>query len=426
MYIRCDYIETPEYGKQTSLPTGHTIDSLRLEMAKPAGKRQIEFFEVLVDRRIAEFCYYVIHERWRAAEIATIFLPAYRGKGLTVPTILFLKKHAQRHYPGLLRIEATSSSANAIAISTLLSAGFKIEGIRPAGYVRGDMISDAVLFGVVIGEGNLPPSSLYHFDSFTDRKKERARLMMQGKIVIEHEAKLLKHLGVYNRFASARQIIDVGCGFGQFADWLSKEFSAVREIVAVDPSRSMIRESEGKNNKKIKLFCSDGLKFIKKLPLGKTDVVCMRFVINHIPLRLWDSWLASIKRCLKPGGILCLTLADANYYKTCPEMPLMDAVFEHKKLLREKNGGIWNVPSVIGRQLHAAGYHRIVQESVCITTEDMGASNYAASIGDQFVWGIENSWGKTGELARKALFDASKRVDFWGQVKIGVHVGEKP
>ncbi|MCG2726811.1 MAG: class I SAM-dependent methyltransferase [Elusimicrobia bacterium] len=324
-----------------------------------------------------------------------------------------------------MRLEATASSSNSIAISILLSAGFKIEGVRPNGYIRGKMISDAILFGMLIGKVRNTVSSLYRFDSFRNRKKEKARLIKQGNILLKHEAQLMQDMGMFDKFAHAEQIIDIGCGFGQFAIWLSKKFPSVSRVIGVDPSEFMIQQSEAKDSPKVTMVCSDGLKFLESLPSGKTDIVCLRFVINHIPSRLWNRWLIAVKRCLKPGGIIYLTLADANYYKTSPELPLMDIMFEHKKLLREKNGGIWNTPSVIGRHLNIAGYNHLVQQSVCLTTEDMGMHNYAVSIGDQFIWGIEDSWKKTGELTKRLLLDASKDANFWGQVKIGIHVGEK-
>ncbi|MCK4936096.1 MAG: methyltransferase domain-containing protein, partial [Elusimicrobiales bacterium] len=395
------------------------------ELIKPVGTRQIEFFEVMFDGKTAGFCYYTIYERCRTAEIATIFLPKYRGKNLSFPTISFLIKHAIRYYPELLRMEATESSSNAIAISILLSAGFKIEGVRPNGYVCGKMISDAILFGMLLGKDRNTVSSLYRFDSFKNRKKEKARLIRQGNILLKHETQLMQDVGIFDKFAHAKQIIDIGCGFGQFALWLSKKFPTVNKIIGVDPSEYMIQESEAKGRRKVSMVCSDGLKFLERLPRGKTDIVCLRFVINHIPSHLWNRWLIAVKRCLKPGGIIYLTLADANYYKTSPKLPLMDIMFKHKKLLREKNGGIWNVPSVIGGHLHTAGYNRITQQSVCLNTKDMGSHNYAVSIGDQFIWGIEDNWKKTGELTKRLLLDASKQDDFWGQVKIGIHVGEK-
>lgn len=416
----------PKYGEQISLPSGFTFDNLLLEKAKPMGNKQIEFFEVILGRQIVGFCYYTIYERSRAAEIATIFLPKYRGRGFILPTISFLKKHAIQYYPKLIRLEATASSSNAVAISILLSVGFEIEGVRPAGYVRGEVVRDAILFGMLIEKSNNNVSGMYHFDSFKNKKIEKARLITQGQIVLKHEVKLLKHVGIYAKFAEAKQIVDIGCGFGQFAAWLATEFPAVEKVTCVDPSESMIRGSIVGESEKVKLICSDGLKFLEHLPAGKADIICLRFVINHIPARLWSRWLASSRRCLKPGGIVYLTLADANYYKTYPKLPLMDIMFKHKKLFREKNGGIWDVPAVIGRFLYAAGYRRITQESVCLTTEDMGVRNYATSIGNQFLWGIEDSWRKTGELARRSLFDASNHDDFWGQVKIGIHVGEKP
>lgn len=416
---------TLRYGEQISLPIGFTFNNLLSELSKTCGNRQIEFFEVMVGKRIAGFCYYTIYERYRAAEIAAIFLPEFRGQGLALPTISFLKEHIIHYYPKLIRIEATASSCNPIAISTLLSGGFKIEGIRPAGYVRGKIISDAILFGMLIGKKRIV-SSLYHFDCFKNKKKEKFRLMKQGQIVLTHEAKLLHSLGIWDRFANAEQIIDIGCGFGQFIDWLANEFPSVKKIIGVDNSESMIRGSIVRDRKKVRLVCSEGLKFLKHLSSRKADIICLRFVINHIPVSSWNHWLLNIKRCLKPGGIVYITLADANYYKTYPELPLMDIMFEHKKLVREKAGGIWNVPSVIGAQLHAAGYRGIIQQSVCITTEDMGKHNYAVSIGDQFLWGIEKEWDKTGKMAKDLLLDASRHDNFWGQVKIGVHVGEKP
>ena len=417
--------DKPKYGTQISLPTGFTFQALLREMENPAGKRRIEFFEILCGRKIIGFCYYTVYERYRAAELATIFMPGYRGKGLVSPTIRFLINHATRTYPQLLRVEATASSANPKAIASLLSAGFNVEGVRPAGYVRGNKISDAVLLGVVLKRDDMAPSSMYQIESFRDKTLERKRLLKQGEILLDQEAELIRNTGLQEKFSKAERIVDIGCGFGQFAAWLSKAFPETDKIFGVDPSRWMIRASEASGNRKVKLVCSDGLKFLDALPAGGTEAVCMRFVINHIPERLWGRWLTAARRCLKPGGFIYLTLSDANYYKTFPGLPLMDLLFSHKKLLREKNGGVWNVPAVIGGHLYAAGFRNITQKSTCLSTEKMGKQNYASSVGDQFVWGVEESWGRTGELARKSLIDAAKAQNFWGQVKFGIHIGEK-
>lgn len=415
----------PRYGVQISLPAGFTFETLLSEMEKPSGRRRIEFFEVLFGGKIAGFCYYTMYERSRSAELAAIYLPRYRGRGLSSGTIAFLIDHATRSYPRLLRVEATASSSNPAAVLALLSAGLKVEGILPSAYVRGEMISDAVLLGLVLKRPGARQDSLYRIESFKDKELERNRLLKQGELLLGHEADLIRASGLLEKFAAAGVIVDVGCGFGQFAAWLSATFPRTEQIVGVDPSAWMIKGSEAKGLRNVKLVCADGLGFLEGLPEGRAGAVCFRFVINHIPETLWGRWLAAAYRCLKPGGIVYLALADANYYKTHPRLPLMDLVFEHKRLLREKNGGIWNAPSVIGGYLHAAGFKNIAQKSACLSSETMGRKNFAVSVGDMFVWGVEESWGRTGELARKKLLAAAGKKGFWGQVKVGVHAGEK-
>lgn len=414
----------PRYGVQISLPAGFTFDTILSEMEKPSGSRRIEFFEVLLGGKIAGFCYYTVYERSRSAELAAIYLPRYRGRGLTSGTIEFLVDHASRTYPKLLRVEATASSSNPAAVSALLSAGLKVEGVLPSAYVRGEMISDAVLLGLVLERRGGRQSSLYKIESFKDKELERKRLLKQGEVLLDSETELIRSSGLQVKFASAGAIIDIGCGFGQFAAWLAGAFPSSK-VTGVDPSEWMIEKSEAKASGNVKLVRSDGLKFLEKLPEGSAGAVCFRFVINHIPEAAWGRWLAAAYRCLKPGGVIYLALADANYYKTHPRLPLMDLIFEHKRLLREKSGGVWNVPSVIGGYLHAAGFRNITQRSACLSSETMGRENFAESVGNMFVWGVEESWGCTGELARKKLLAASARKDFWGQIKFGIHAGEK-
>ena len=76
-------------------------------------------------------------------------------------------------------------------------------------------------------------------------------------------------------------ILDIGCGTGKFANYLSK-YNRIKKIDAIDFSNDMLRIAKIKKNKKINYINSDFKKYHIKT-FNKYDCITFMFhVINYV------------------------------------------------------------------------------------------------------------------------------------------------
>ena len=93
--------------------------------------------------------------------------------------------------------------------------------------------------------------------------------------------------------ASPRRVLEVGCGWGELAEWIARETGA--EVVAVDLSPRMVELARERG---IDATVAD----VQALPFadGKFDLVVAAWMLYHVPDL--DRGLAEIARVLRPGG----------------------------------------------------------------------------------------------------------------------------
>lgn len=113
-------------------------------------------------------------------------------------------------------------------------------------------------------------------------------------------------------------VVDVGCGAGRNALYLAAQGCDVQAFdgseVAIQSAQS---KSEGSNPRFFYHDLSDGLPFDE----GSVDLVTDIFVYKHQVLAAGrEKYRTEIKRVLKKGGLLLLSLADREdgYYSQCP------------------------------------------------------------------------------------------------------------
>ncbi len=144
-------------------------------------------------------------------------------------------------------------------------------------------------------------------------KKERAKFLIYQNIqtynrIAEHFAQKRKILTkdlikLSHLIKPGERILDVGCANGRFCELVFKKKA---KYWGIDTSRKMI-EIAKKQYPYAKFFVSDPLSF----PFGKNffDKVFCLSVFHHIPSKeLRIKFLQEIKRVLKPGGIIILTV----------------------------------------------------------------------------------------------------------------------
>jgi 2-polyprenyl-3-methyl-5-hydroxy-6-metoxy-1,4-benzoquinol methylase len=102
-------------------------------------------------------------------------------------------------------------------------------------------------------------------------------------------------------------ILDVGCGYGYVANYLSLESSG-RQVVGNDiaTDRLQVAQRTVGNRRNITFVLSDS----RNLKLGGLDGVILADVLHHIPYADQEQILADLFDKLKPGGVLVMRETD--------------------------------------------------------------------------------------------------------------------
>lgn len=95
--------------------------------------------------------------------------------------------------------------------------------------------------------------------------------------------------------AQPRRILEVGCGWGELAEWLARQTGA--EVVATDLSPRMVELARERG---IAARVAD----VRALPFpdGSFDVIVAAWMLYHVPEL--DAAVAELARVLRPGGTL--------------------------------------------------------------------------------------------------------------------------
>jgi SAM-dependent methyltransferase len=113
----------------------------------------------------------------------------------------------------------------------------------------------------------------------------------------EISARLAKYLPL---FAGAREILDIGCGRGEFLALLK---SNGQQALGLDLSDSMLEEARAKG-----LDCAkaDALQFLKNKPAASLDGIFSSQVIEHFQPDYLRRVISECFRVLRPGAVLLL------------------------------------------------------------------------------------------------------------------------
>lgn len=113
-------------------------------------------------------------------------------------------------------------------------------------------------------------------------------------------SKLKKH---YNLQPTSYKLLDVGCGNGRLSHFLKNE---PVNYIGVDNNRTMLRIAK-KKNPRVHFRYADACKL--PFPTHSFDAVWAIALLHHLPTKkLQLCALKEMKRVLKPGGLLCLTV----------------------------------------------------------------------------------------------------------------------
>jgi 2-polyprenyl-6-hydroxyphenyl methylase / 3-demethylubiquinone-9 3-methyltransferase len=258
--------------------------------------------------------------------------------------------------------------------------------------------------------------------SIHTKEKVEKLLANTGDMALKRRARrVIEELDPQN----GEKILDVGCGDGYYLHLLSN-LGIKLDLMGADFDKKAL-ESARKNlgSKEIKLFWTD---LMIKLPFkDKTfDKIIMSEVAEHLPNDV--NGLKEVRRVLKPGGVLVLTVPNANY-------PLfwdpVNWILERFFGAHIKSGfwaGIWNQhrrlykPAEIKKVVEGAGFKIKTVEALtwwCLPFNHNLLYFAAKTLyGGEFSPKVANSINKFKESKQKPTFIdfAFKLVNFFDRV----------
>jgi ubiquinone/menaquinone biosynthesis C-methylase UbiE len=113
----------------------------------------------------------------------------------------------------------------------------------------------------------------------------------------------LRSMGV--EISEARRVMDFGCGCGRTLRWLLDEYKTA-EFHGVDVSSSAINWCRKHLSGGFFVNCNQEPPL--PYPDEHFDVIYSISVFTHLDQRMQDLWLAELRRLLKPGGWLLITV----------------------------------------------------------------------------------------------------------------------
>ena len=141
------------------------------------------------------------------------------------------------------------------------------------------------------------PKDIGKFYDAYERPPHRATPLGEEKLIV---TKILQ-----DKVKSGSEIVDLGCGFGEFA-CLLKNTNPSWIVKAVDFNLEHIKSILYKNN-----VIPVSKNFIEKFDL-RSNAVTLLHVIEHIPFSELKKIISNISRSLKSGGILVITTPNFN------------------------------------------------------------------------------------------------------------------
>jgi ubiquinone/menaquinone biosynthesis C-methylase UbiE len=190
----------------------------------------------------------------------------------------------------------------------------------------------------------------------------RRRLARRAQMVVEHCS-----------IGPGKTVLEIGCGTGTLTEVLAKTGATV---VATDIFQDFLNAVEGKigHNPNISYKIADA-ETLEGLPDASFDAVVGLSILHHLDV---NKTLASIKRVLKPGGMLAF--AEPNMLN--PQIALQKNIPPLKKLLGDSPDETAFFRWPFAKKLKSAGYSEI--KVVPFDFLHPSIPNFLAPLADRF------------------------------------------
>ncbi|WP_376794090.1 class I SAM-dependent methyltransferase [Thermogemmatispora sp.] len=169
-----------------------------------------------------------------------------------------------------------------------------------------------------------------------------------------------------------RQILDVGCGTGQWAYELAREFPQA-EVIGLDLEPAKNTTAPPPTSRLVAGDVRDGLPFED----NRFDFVHQRFFWAALPLAAWPGVVQELVRVTAPGGWVELLEASTGGTPTGPNGRRLQAMLRELAALRGRDGSDEVVRS-LDRSLREAGLVEVERREIEVPLGDWGGTDRLA------------------------------------------------
>jgi SAM-dependent methyltransferase len=181
-----------------------------------------------------------------------------------------------------------------------------------------------------------------------------ADFLDSGHEVLDAMNRVLERYGA--PLSSHRRVLDLGCGCGRVLRALSlRTDRETTELFGADIDAEAVRWCQ-ENYSHQASFSVVGASPPTAFPSGFFDLIYAISVFTHLPEELQFSWLAEIRRILKPGGYALLTVHGAAHVHSVPRERKDELT--GRGFVYAKTGATRGLPAFYQTAWHSATYVR--------------------------------------------------------------------
>jgi SAM-dependent methyltransferase len=187
----------------------------------------------------------------------------------------------------------------------------------------------------------------------------RKKYWKEGELILEAMTTLMEQSSPQGKGEKKRiNILEIGCGSGRFANYLSNHYSGKFTYVGVDLSQELLSYAK-KENPQCKFVCEDMSEFVVRQKQEKFDLIIGTSSFQHIPTYRERLFLMKFfYKLLKYDGLLIMT--NRSFSKRFFKKHWKEVLKSRGKFLvkgRECSRRDCMVPRTNGEQIFKRYYH---------------------------------------------------------------------
>lgn len=203
----------------------------------------------------------------------------------------------------------------------------------------------------------------YQLGNFRDNDDSLRRLNRQASIATELELQYLSRAGL----RPGSRVLDLGCGSGAVTAAIINHFQPQLAVAADINDLSFKLATQRLQRLPNVVVRQINIYDTQLSELGEFDFIYSRLLFQHLSEPMLG--LMNARRCLAPGGRICICDIDDDWLKVVPEVDALTTFLERVGRSQSDRGGDRSVGTRLSGYLRTAGYTDIRSEVMLLSTD---------------------------------------------------------